>query len=484
MKAFRLFLPVSLALLIGGCARNPVTGKKQVVLMSTEQEIAMGQEADPQVIAQFGLYEDSAIQRYIQQKGSQLAAVSHRPNLDWRFRVVNSEVINAFAVPGGYVYFTRGILAHFNNEAQLLGVLGHEIGHVAARHSVIQQRNQVLGQIGLIAGMVLSPELARFGETASQGLGLLFLKFGRDDERESDKLGVEYSTKLGYDARQMANFFNVLKRQNQSAGSSELPPFLSTHPDPGERNTTVNQLAVEEQRKQNLTNPQVNREAYLRLIDGMVYGEDPREGYRENNVFYHPVLRFQWSLPTNWNYQNTPQQVQLAAPDGKALMILTSGAAKTAQEAASAFSQQYNLRVVESQQTTVNGLRALALVGDPQPQQGQQASANPVRVLAYFIEYENSVYLLMGVSTVADFNSYSSVFNNSIQSFRALTDAAKLNKKPTRVRIRTVQNAGTVSQVLRSYGVPDNRLEEVALLNEMSLTDTVRSGTLIKVLGE
>ncbi len=452
--------------------------------MSTEQEIAMGQEADPQVIAQFGLYEDSALQRYIQQKGAQLASVSHRPNLDWRFRVVNSEVINAFAVPGGYVYFTRGILAHFNNEAELMGVLGHEIGHVTARHSVIQQRNQLLGQIGLIAGMVLSPELARFGETASQGLGLLFLKFGRDDERESDKLGVEYSTKLGYDAHQMANFFNVLKAQNQSAGSSELPPFLSTHPDPGERNETVNRLATEEQRKQNLTNPQVNRDSYLRLIDGIIYGEDPREGYRENNVFYHPVLRFQWNLPTNWNYQNTPQQVQLAAPDGKALMILTAGAGKTAQEAATAFTQQYNLRVVESQQTTVNGLRALALVGDPQPQQGQQPSANPVRVMAYFIEFENSVYLLMGVSTAADFPNYTSTFNSSIQSFRTLTDATKLNKKPTRIRIRTVQQSGTLSQLLRSYGVPDNRLQEVALLNELALTDTVRSGTLIKVLAE
>src|SRR5688572_30656312 len=214
--------------LLTDCARNPVTGKKQVVLMSEAQEIAMGKEADPQIIAQFGLYEDSALQRFLAEKGKQMAAISHRPNLDYQFRIVNSEVINAFAVPGGYVYFTRGIMAHFNNEAEMAGVLGHELGHVTARHSVAQQRNAILGQIGIIAGVVIAPDLAQFAESASQGLSLLLLKFGRDAERESDRLGVEYSTKIGYDAQQMANFFNTLKRQSQASGQQELPGFLST----------------------------------------------------------------------------------------------------------------------------------------------------------------------------------------------------------------------------------------------------------------
>ena len=118
-----------------------------------------------------------------------MAAISHRPGLDYQFRIVDSDVINAFAVPGGYVYFTRGIMAHFNNEAEFAGVLGHEIGHIAARHSVEQQRNSILGQIGIIAGILIDPDLAQFAETASQGLGLLLLKFGRDAERESDQTG-------------------------------------------------------------------------------------------------------------------------------------------------------------------------------------------------------------------------------------------------------------------------------------------------------
>ena len=279
------------------CARNPVTGKRQVVLMSEEQEIAMGKEADPQIVAQFGLYQDQALQAFITEKGKAMAAISHRPNLNYEFKIVDSEVLNAFAVPGGYVYFTRGIMAHFNNEAEFAGVLGHEIGHIAARHSVEQQRNAILGQLGIIAGMIIAPELAQFGEAASQGLGLLFLKFGRDAERESDKLGVEYSSKIGYDAQYMAGFFNVLKRKGEESGSAELPTFLSTHPDPGERNQNVAQLAAEWKQKLNLTNPQVNRDAYLKRIEGLIYGEDPKQGYLENNVFYHPELRLQFSIP-------------------------------------------------------------------------------------------------------------------------------------------------------------------------------------------
>ena len=231
------------------CARNPVSGKRQVVLMSEAQEIAMGKEADPQIIAQFGLYEDSSLQRFLREKGLQMAAISHRPNLNYEFKIVNSEVLNAFATPGGYVYFTRGIMAHFNNEAELAGVLGHELGHITARHGVEQQRNAMLSQLGLIAGIVIAPELAQFAEAASQGLGLLLLKFGRDAERESDELGVEYSSKIGYDAQQMANFFITLERQGEQTGSSELPPFLSTHPNPGERNVPAKTTANTESSK-------------------------------------------------------------------------------------------------------------------------------------------------------------------------------------------------------------------------------------------
>ena len=161
------------------------------------------------------MYPDSNLQNYLNERGQAMAKISHRPNLAFQFKVVDSDVVNAFAVPGGYVYVTRGILAHFNSEAQLMGVLGHEIGHVTARHSAQQYTSQTFTQLGLVIGMIAFPKFQQFGDLASTGLQLLFLKFSRDHESQSDKLGVEYSSKLGYDAHEMASFFNTLGKLGQ-----------------------------------------------------------------------------------------------------------------------------------------------------------------------------------------------------------------------------------------------------------------------------
>jgi len=190
--------------------------------MTEGQEIALGAQSDPQIVAVYGLYNDTEIQTFIQQKGKAMAAISHRPDLNYEFKVLDSPVINAFAVPGGYVYFTRGILAHFNNEAEFAGVLGHEIGHITARHSAKQQSNAQLAQVLFIGGMIASESFRNFAQPINQGMGLLFLKFGRDDESQSDKLGAEYSTKIGYDAHQMANFFGTLKKMREQSGQSKF----------------------------------------------------------------------------------------------------------------------------------------------------------------------------------------------------------------------------------------------------------------------
>jgi len=464
------------------CARNPVTGKRQVVFTSEEQEIAMGKEADPQIVAQFGLYDDKALQAFITEKGKAMAAISHRPQLNYEFKVVDSEVLNAFAVPGGYVYFTRGIMAHFNNEAEFAGVLGHEIGHITARHTVVQQSKQMLGQLGMIAGIIIKPELGQFAEQASQGLGLLFLKFGRDAERESDRLGVEYSSKINYDARQMAGFFNTLSRQSQAAGSQELPDFLSTHPNPGDRNVAVAQLAKEWKQKLNLTNPQVNRDSYLRRIEGLIYGEDPRQGYLENSVFYHPELKFQFNVPQGWKYQNTPQRVQMAPQDGQALMFMTLAPGKTLQEAGNAVLQQNNLQLLESKELTINGLNVLSIVADSKPDPQQQQQQQPVRTLSYLIQYGGIIYHFLGVSATSTFNNYAGYFTNTMQSFKMLTDQAKINKLPERVRIKTVTTNSTLEQALRSYNVPEKKMEEFAILNGMARTAPLTKGMLIKVI--
>ena len=480
MKQLTVYiLGISSLFLFNTCARNPVTGKKQVVFMSEAQEIQMGQEADPQIIAQYGLYDDNALQAFMKEKGKAMAAISHRPNIEYNFRIVDSEVLNAFAVPGGYVYFTRGIMAYLNDEAQFAGVLGHEIGHIAARHTVAQQRNQILGQLGIIAGVVLAPDLARFAETASQGLGLLLLKFGREAETQADELGVEYSTKINYDAKEMADFFLTLKRQSASQ-SEELPTFLSTHPDPGNRYATVNKLAVEWKAKLGVKNPVIARNEYLRRIDGMVFGEDPRQGYLENDVFYHPGLKFQFSVPQGWNYQNTPQRVQVAPKDGKALMFMTLAKGTTPEEAATTTLQAFGLQATESKKVFINGLPALRVYAAPaQQQQGQE-----IRTVSTFIQYGGKIYLMLGVSSFTDFTTYQPYFLQSMQNFRELTDLSKINKKPQRVRTKTVNSASTLEQSLKSFGVPAAKMEEMAVLNGMQLTTKLSAGTLIKVVSE
>ena len=191
---------VAAALAGTGCATNPATGKRQISFVSTSKEAQMGRESDPAVIEQYGIYGDSIVDRYVDSVGQKLASVSPLPNLGWHFRVIDSPVVNAFAIPGGYIYVSRGILPYLNSEAQLAGVLGHEIGHVTARHSAEQITRSQIATVGLLASMFVSA-LRPYTAVASQGLGLLFLRYSRENETQADELGVGYTTRAGYDSR-------------------------------------------------------------------------------------------------------------------------------------------------------------------------------------------------------------------------------------------------------------------------------------------
>ncbi len=471
---------IIISLIASGCARNPVTGKRQLSFISKKQEIAMGQQNDPAIVAQFGLYEDAKIQRFISQKGQQMAKISHRPKLNYEFKVLDSPVVNAFALPGGYVYFTRGILAHFNNEAEFAGVLGHEIGHITARHSVSQQSKQIFAQLGLVAGLVLSPEFGQYAQEASQGLGLLFLKFSRDDESQSDELGVSYSTKIGYDAHQMANFFKTLDRKSTASGSQRIPEFYSTHPDPANRFERVHELAAKAQKKSNFRNYKVNRSEYLNLIDGLIYGEDPKQGYVENNVFYHPELLFEFPVPNNWQVLNSPTQVQIAPQDGNAMTIFTLAAEKSLDEAANAIIGAQNMTLIDQRRSTVNVFPARILLTD----QTNQQDGSVIRILTYLIQKDNVIYKFHGLALRANFNNYQNAFQRIMEGFRALKDPSKIDRQPERIRIKTVSQNGTFQQAMQSFNMPRNRHEELAILNGMLLTDRVTSGTQLKVIGE
>jgi predicted Zn-dependent protease len=471
LRLFALFAVITIWF---SCARNPVTGKRQLMFVSESQEKAMGLAYDPQVISEFGLYEDDKLQKFINDKGQTMGKISHRPTLDYQFRILDSPVVNAFAVPGGYVYFTRGIMAHFNNEAEFMGVLGHEIGHITARHSAKQQTDAILAQIGLIAGMVAVPEMQNYSDLAMSGLQLLFLSFSRKHESQSDELGVKYSTQVGYNSHEMANFFATIGRIQKQAGA-EIPTFLSTHPDPGDRFNRVHQLSEKEQTKtgKKASSLKVNRDEYLRMIDGIVYGEDPRQGYVESGKFYHPAMKFEFPIPSNWQTENSAARVQIAPKDGKAVIIFTLGSGKTLNEAKQAAIKQDSLKVIDSQNIKVNGNDAIKLTADLNPK---------VRLLMYLIQYDGAIYKFTGLSETVNFNTYDGTFENCFKGFKALTDQSKLNVKPDVVRIKTVSKDGTLQETLKSFNVPQAKQEEVAILNSMELKASVKKGALIKVV--
>jgi predicted Zn-dependent protease len=473
LPAIALFV----ALFIQSCAVNPVTGKRQLMLLSESGEKAMGQQADPDIVASYGLYEDAQLDQFVETQGRLMGRVSHKPKLEYHFKILDSPVVNAFALPGGYVYFTRGIMAHFNNEAEFAGVLGHEIGHITARHSAQQYSRQVLAQVGLVAGMIVSEDFRQFANVANTGVGLLFLKFGRDNESESDRLGVEYSTRIGYDAKEMAGFFSTLDRLSEQSGG-QIPSFLSTHPDPADREKNVAELATKWQRKVNRSKFEVNRESYLRRIDGLVYGEDPRQGYFENNRFYHPELKFQFPVPGNWQTANMPSQVQMAPENGRALILLTLSAQNDLNRAADALLQQYQFQLTGRQNKQVNGNAALVIQGRQVDQQSQQV----IDMQTYLIQLGGRIYQIMGMAYQQDFNAYLDEFRRTQEGFDQLNDPSKLNVKPERIDIVEISSEMTLESALRKNGIPANRLEEFAILNGMMLNDRLSRGELIKVV--
>ncbi len=468
---------------IAACAVNPVSGKKEFVLMSEQQEIALGAESDPQVIAEYGLYDNQALQDFINTRGQEMVKISHRPSLKFTYRIVDSPVVNAFAVPGGYVYFTRGIMAYFNNEAEFAGVLGHETGHITARHGVEQYTKSTLANVLLIGGMAVSKEFAAFANTAQTALSLLFLKYSRDDESQADQLGAEYSTKVGFDAHQMADFFKTLKSLSDDSGES-LPTFLSTHPDPSDRYNKVDKAATEWQAKYPGETFKVNRDSYLKMVDGIIFGDDPRQGFVEAGVFYHPELKLQFPVPSGWQLQNSPSQVQMAPSNGKALMIFTIAEGNSLQTAATTTATNLKLNVTNSRQLTVNGLAAMEVLSTQDTQDPNTGATSSIAVKSMYIQYKQNIYVFHGVSTPGDFQSYASQFDKTMSGFKELKDQAKINVKPDRIKVVSVAKSGTLSQALQAAGVPSDRIKEFAIVNGMSQSDQVNAGTLIKVLGK
>jgi predicted Zn-dependent protease len=456
---------------VAACSTNPATGKSQLAFIGEQQEIAMGREADQQISQQLGLYEDQELQAYVNRLGQKLAADSERPNLPWTFRVVDDPTVNAFALPGGFIYVTRGLLTHLTSEAELVSVLGHEIGHVTGRHSVEQMSKQQLAQIGLIAGMILKPELASYGDLAQTGLGLMFLKYGRDDEREADDLGLRYLNQQGYDPREMPPVFETLKRVSEQQGQGRIPGWLSTHPAPENRIQRIEEQVAK--LGGDFSNRRIGREQYLARIDGVTFGPDPREGYFMGNTFVHPELAFQIRFPEGWRTTNGKTQVGAISQRQDAIVVLSLAQHRSPQAAAQAFFSQQGVQRGQSLQANLGGLPAVAHVFGAQTQQGTLMG------IAAFVEHGDRVYQVLGYTPESRFRSYDDLLSNSLASFRRVTDRELLDVSPQRVDVVSLQSPMTLEEFARRY--PSNTdLRTLAIINQANAGTRFPSGAEVK----
>ncbi len=463
---------LALSLAAGGCARNPVTGERQLVLVSEAQEIEMGRQAAQEAGQSLGLVQDQALQDYVQRIGAALAADSERPELPWTFRVVDDPTPNAFALPGGFIFFTRGLMNLMENEAELASVLGHEIGHVTARHSVAQISRAQIAQLGLGLGTVFFPQLEPLGGLASGGLGLLFLKYGRDAERQADELGFRYALREGFDVREMADVFQALARTGELEGQSPIPSWLASHPAPAERIEEVRQRLANVEGS--LGSARIGREEYLARIDGLVFGENPRNGFFRDGVFYHPDLRFRFAYPSGWTAQNLSQAVVLASPQQDAMVQLTLAGQAGATEAARGFLAQQGIQPLRSTRETVNGLPGVVSYFRAQAEQGVLSG-----IVAH-VEYGGQTYQLIAYAPDARFAAYERTFGQVIGSFAPLTDPQILAVRPDRIDIQRIDQAMTLAEFDRRFPstIP---IEELAVINQVSGPGaTLRAGSSVK----
>lgn len=469
--------------------KNPVSGNKRLMAYSWEQEVEIGSQVDKEIEAEYGIYDDERVSNYVVELSEEILAESHmrREDTDQKFRetefyfkVLDSPVVNAFALPGGYVYFTRGLMAHLNNEAQLSVVIGHEIGHVAARHASQRAIQQQLGQIAVIGGAVLGQEL--FGlpggnilNLSSQAAQLLFLSYGRDAERESDRLGVEYSAMTGFQAAEGAEFFTSLKRISEQSGQS-IPTMLSTHPDPGEREQTIPQLAqrwTEEGYEQTV----INKEEYLEILDGMVFGENPRNGFVKDGEFVHPDLEFQFPVPSDWQVVNQTQQVVLISPSEDAIIqFRIDGESETAQNSVQQVIEQEGITVNNQSQTQSSG-EFSAYQADVTVSQEE----GTLRAIIYAVEFGDQIYRFINYTIEDQFGNFQEALTGVPSQFDRLTNEELLNIEPVRINLVQTDRSDTFRSFLPDELPMNITQEDVAIINQVDLDDTIDSGTTLKI---
>jgi predicted Zn-dependent protease len=472
-------------LIAAACATNPVTGKKQVSLLIEAEELAIGQEQDAEIRREMGVYDDQALQRYVTEIGQEVARTSHRPNLPWTFTIVDSPAINAFALPGGYVYVTRGILAYLDDESELAGVLGHEIGHVTARHAAQAYTRQAEANLGLTVLSIFVPGTRPFADLGATGLGVLFLRNGREAEIEADRLGVEYGSGAGYDPTGVPRFLATLARVD-ALGERGMPNWLSTHPDPGARVTKAEPVAGKfvsaEARK-------VNRDQYLERINGLVVGDNPKDGIVRGNEFLHPLLRIAVKFPEGWELTNTAEAVLAQEPGTDHFMVLqeveaamrrtAGGAGQSVAERAIEAMRKAGYSVVDGSLQRINGNEAHVGL-----YRGTAKGAGKVMMRAAHIAIGRQLYVVAGFAPEKEFDLVDRDIQPALQTFRQLSMAEASNVRPNRLEFYVVRQGDSWQSIAARQGKNFVNAATLAIMNDREVSVQPQPGDRVKIVVE
>ena len=483
--ALRLITLLVSLFLLSGCAVNPVTGRQNFTLMSEAKEVSTGRQADAGIRKEYGVYNSPTLQSYVNEIGQKLAKKSHRPNLNYQFTVVDSPDVNAFALPGGYVYITRGIISYLNSEAELAAVLGHEIGHVTARHGVQQYTAATAANVGtVVLGVLLSqyigPAGTQLGQSALGVMGNVILSgYGREHELEADRLGAEYLARSGYDPQAMIKVIGILKNQElfdiEVANQEGREPrryhgIFASHPD----NDTRLHEVIDEAKQFALVNAADNRAEFLHQTEGMAYGESSAYGIIRENTFQHGELGFGVTFPPSWHIRNQSDKVQATSPQGEALMELTL--VDNPRGSPADFARQHFQVGASNEVLAINikGLSAAILTS---------TTRNGRPFMAGVFYYNGKAFILTGVgASLAIFDQHHAEINDAIRSFHALTAAERKSIKPLSIRTITAGKGLSYAELASQSPLGANAANYLRLINGQYPDGEPVTGQTIKII--
>jgi len=473
-----LLLAVSLLAACGTQVVNPVTGKTERSVMDEQSEIAEGAKAHKEVLEEYGVYDNAKLQTYVNDVGQKLAAQSHRASLTWTFTVLDSKEINAFALPGGYVYVTRGIMAYLESEADLAGVMGHEIGHVTARHGAQRATRQQTAGIGVIAATVLGAVLevgglsgatniaSQVSQTAAAGY---IASYSRDQESQADELGAEYLSRNRYDPQNMVDVIQVLKNQEQFATDvakaegrqvASASNWLSSHPANDKRLADIKVFAAKYKAPGGYADD--GRARYLQAISGMTFGDGSEQGLTRGRNFYHERLGIALTAPEGWQIQNTPQAIALVNGAGDAGLIVRLVPPKAGTTHDEVIKNVVKPTDGRTEKRSVHGLAATHFTGTYRNQQGQ---TRPLTMTLVTGPGERIYWLQYAAKDAAARQRAAAGLAEGESSFRALTAADRAAAKPWSVQTLPYPRGG-FSELARSSPLPAARAElALKLLN-------------------